>query len=444
MLFHSASGLEGLLRDCLEVHGNSIRMIDAHRLREERIDALVYNAMFQPSERVRYFLAWLIRQAAAGNAIYPASLGEIYAQAGHGRIEKFVLPVLSLQAMTYVGGRAAFQAARETGSGLLVFSLDGAAKPAQSPLDYTTCLLAAAIREGYEGPLFFEADCLAAQPAADEAAHRDALDRLKEVAAEALDYGYFNLLLDPRRLERLDLPDPSAQVQLSYTDCAEVASFVRQTEPQGVGSAIGVRFSLDTGSIARLRAFAQGFETEFVSRAGHVPGISKFNLNIRGEEDLDMAVDFAEVALREYYLPTGIGLEDAALPDDWIEAAVDLPFWEVRLGGRLEEQILHHPVFPVQLRQEMQRWIEDRAETLQVAYEQFKRELWDLPAQTQETIMADLKSDLVEIIRRLRVEDSIHLVIDAVTIQQTELPRPVEGYFQDAETTYQDILDQLG
>ncbi len=461
MLFHSASGLEGLLRGCLEVRSDGVRIIDAQRLREERIDALVYNAMFQPSERVRYFLAWLIRQAAAGNAIYPASLKGLYAMAARGQTPKFTVPAVSLRAMTYAGGRSAFQAAWETGTGALVFNLDGAAKPAQSPLDYATCLLAAAIREGYEGPLFLEADFLHAQPVTDEAAHGDELERLKELAEEALNEGFFNLEFDTTRLENLTLPDPTEQEQACYLDCAALASFVRQTEPGGVGSAIGIRFNCHGDlehRVQRLRAFMTGFETEFTSRAGHVPGISKFNLNIRGEEDLGMAVDFAEVALREYWLPTSVGQEGAALPDDLIEAVVDLPFVEVHLGSRLEERIFDHPAFPAQLRQAMQRWIEACASARQagqsdedlrlamrpLAYEQFKRELWDLPGQTQEAIMADLKADLVEIIRRLRVEDSIHLVIDAVTIQQTELPRPVEGYHQDAKTYYRDILDQLG
>jgi hypothetical protein len=462
MLFHSATGLEGLLRDCLEVRDNGVKIIDAHRLREERIDALVYNAMFQPSERVRYFLSWLIRQVAAGNAIYPASLQGLYTAAARGQTPTLTLPAISLRVMTYAGGRAAFRAARETGAGALAFNLDAAAKPAQSPLDYATCLLAAALREGYEGPLFLQANFLHERPMADEPAHSDELERLKELVEEALNEAFFNLELDATRMENLTLPDLSAQEQACYADCAELASFVRQTEPGGVGSAIGIQFNSrgdPEHRVQRLRAFMTGFETEFTSRAGHVPGISKFNLNIRGKVDLDIAADFAEVARREYWLPTSVSMDSAAMPDDVIEAVADLPFVGAHLGSRLEDRILDHLAFPGQLRQAMQHWIdttygeahqpgegdEDFYRAMRpLAYEQFKREMWDLPRQTQEAIMADLQTGLVEDIKRLKVEDSIHLAIDTVNIQQTELPRPIEGYFQDAETTYRDILDQLG
>lgn len=442
MLFHSASGLEGLLRGCVEVHGNAVRIIDAGRLREERIDALVYNAMFQPSERVRYFLAWLIRQVAAGNAIYPSSLQGWYARVGRGQAPSFTIPALRLRMISYAAGRAAFRAMRETGAGAVVFSLDGAAKPAQSPLDYATCLLAAAIREGYEGPLFLEADFLRAQPGADE--------RLKELVGEALNAGFFNLEFGLTRLKNLSLPDPTEQEQAYSTDCAALAGFVRQAEPAGVGSAIGIRFDAALEQLVlRLRTFVPGFETEFTSRAGHVPGIGKFDLSLGRVEDLGQAKDFAEVALREFYLPTSVSLEGEAVEDELIEAVATFPWVGVNLGARLEAQMFVHPAFPSQLRQEMQRWLETacpgRGDSVRPwAYEQFKRELWDLPEEIQEAIMAELQASLVDTIRWFKADDSIHLMIEAVNIQQTELPRPVEGYHQDAETYYRDILDRLG
>ncbi len=415
MLFHSAAGLEGLLRDCLEVRGNSVKIVDAHKLREERLDALIYNALFQPEERVRYFLAWLIRQAASGHAIYPASLGALYAKQGRGQIPKLVIPAASLEAMTYAAGRAAFRAAKEVGCGALVFSLEGVDTP--SPLDYATCLLAAAIREGYEGPLFLEADFLQAEPGKRE--------NLQDRVEEALNTGFFNLLLDPRRLIDVTLPDPKAQVEAAYTLCAELASLMRRSEPEGVGSAIGIRFNCrgDADLVPRLRAFMEGFEPEFVSRAGHVPGIATFDLSIRGVADLDAAVDFAEVARREYYLPTGLSLEEEAATEEVLEAMLNLPFGQIHFGDWLEAKLAARP--DLAALEQASQW-------------------WELQDQEQQALIDDLKDEWRGILQRLGAVDNIHLVVETVAIQQTELPRPKEGYHQDAETYYRDILDQLG
>jgi hypothetical protein len=69
MLLRSAQGLKELLSGILEVKDNRVDFIDAHRLRTERLDPLVYNAVFHESERLRYFLCWLIRRVASGLAI---------------------------------------------------------------------------------------------------------------------------------------------------------------------------------------------------------------------------------------------------------------------------------------------------------------------------------------------------------------------------------------
>ncbi len=406
MLFHSASGLQGLLRDCLEVHGNSVKIVDAHRLREDRLDALIYNALFQPNEKVRYFLCWLIRQAASDCAIYPASLAGVYARMGRGQTSKFIIPAVSLRHMPYAAGRAAFRAAREAGSGAMVFSLSPA-EPALTSVDYATCLLAAALREGYEGPIFLEADYLRAETA-------ENLSSLQDRIEEALAAGFFNLLFDLSRL--VDLTPPEPDVQAAYTLCAELAGSARRSEPKGVDSALGVRFvcGSDTDLVPFLRAFMEGFEVAFVSRAGHVLGVSKFDLRICGVVDLPAAVDFAEVARREYFLPTGISVEDASALEEVMAEEERLPFAELHLGD----------------------WLAGRLSA--------QTQLWDIPQEEQEPFIDALTADWAALFKRLKAVDNIHLVLNSVAIQQTELPRPTEGYHRDAETYYRAILDQLG
>jgi hypothetical protein len=462
MLLQSALGLTELLSNTLEVKDNRVNIICAHRLRTERIDGLIYNAVFHESERLRYFLCWLIRRAASGLAVYPASVQGLYAAAARGQVRRFTAPAVSLRAMTYDAARACFRAAKETGCGAMILDLgrNALVGPAQPPLEYATCLLAGAIREGYEGPVFLQANYLHERCAADNTEHGDELDRLQDLAEEALDAGFFNLELDTADLEDLSLPDPADQERASCADAAQLAGFVRTTEPAGVDTHLGVKMNSHGDAMHlphRFRAFMEGFATEFTGRAGHVTGIGKLSLHIRSADELRLIHDLAEVARREYALATGVNYDGAPLPEVLLAELPRLPVVEVHFGTRYEDLILHHPAFPAQLRDAMHGWIDqtygelrgpeqDHANFYQQmrmeALERFKQQLWDLAPENKDPIMADLQKTFVSDFKRLKVEDTIHLALAAINIQDTELPRPVEGYYHDVEATYRDLVGE--
>lgn len=455
----SPAQLWSLLSNTLDVRANRVEIIDPHRLRTERIDPLVYNAVFHDSERLRYFLCWLIRRAAAGMSIYPASAQGLYAAAARGQVRRFTAPALSLRVMTYDAARACFRAAKQSGCGAMVLDLGPNATegPAQSPVEYATCLLAGAIREGYEGPVFLQADYLRERRAADEADQRDEFDRFQNLAEEALGAGFFNLELDTSALEDPLAPDPREQERASCADAARLAAFVRKTEPPGVDTNLGVKMRGrgDSEHVARrLRAFMEGFASEFADRAGSVTGIGKLSLDLRSADELGASRDLAEVARREYNLATSVSWGGAPLPEALFAELTRFPVVEAHLGTRYEDLVLNHPGFPAPLRDAMSDWIDktygtirgaeqDRASFQQQlrmpALERFKREMWDLPPESKDPIMADLQRTLLADFKRLDVEDTIHAVLANINIQDTELPRPVEGYYHDVEATYHDL-----
>ncbi len=462
MLLQSAQDLKGLLFDTLVVQDNCVNIIDAHRLRTERIDHLIYNAVFHESERLRYFLYWLIRRAAAGLSIYPSSIHGLYAAAARGQVRRFTAPAVCIRAMPYDAARACFRAAKETGCGavLLDLSRNLAEGPALSPAEYTSCMVAGAIREGYEGPVFLQANYLHERRVADETGHGHELDRLQDLAEEALNAGMFNLELDTADLEDLSLPELAEQERASYEDTARLAGFVRTTEPAGVDTNLSVKMNShgDVVHLAqRFRAFMEGFATELTDRAGHVAGIGKLSLPVRSTDDLRMVHDLAEVARREYAVATGVNFDGTPFIEDLLEKLPQFPIVEAHFGNRYEDFILHHTAFPSQLRDAIDGWIDqtygemrgreqDHANFhLQMrapALESFKRQLWDLPPENKDSIMKDLQDTLIADFKRLSAEDTIHLALAAINIQDTEPPRPAEGYYHDAEGAYWDLVGE--
>jgi len=149
--------------------------------------------------------------------------------------------------------------------------------------------------------------------------------------------------------------------------------------------------------------------------------------------------------------------DGAPLPDDLFVELPHIAVVEAHLGTRYEDLILHHPAFPAQLRDELYRWIDETYGELRgpeqdsanfhlqmrmTALDRFKQQLWDIAPENKDLIMAELQETFVADFKRLKVEDTIYPALAAINIQDTELPRPVEGYYHDVEATYRDLVGE--
>ncbi len=151
---------------------------------------------------------WAIREAARASGVVPASIQGLYAARGQGRWGGRTVPAMNLRGWTYQTSRAAFRAAQKMGASLLIFeqALAEALYARQSPAEYTAGVLAAAMREGYRGPLFLQADhdqVNAGSFARDSAAE---IQRLSEVIREQVAASFFNIDIDASTVVDLSLP----------------------------------------------------------------------------------------------------------------------------------------------------------------------------------------------------------------------------------------------
>ena len=72
----------------------------------------------------------------------------------------FTVPAINLRAMAYDSARAVFRAAVPRNVGALIFEIARSeiGYTEQRPAEYLSVVAAAAIREGYRGPLFVQGD----------------------------------------------------------------------------------------------------------------------------------------------------------------------------------------------------------------------------------------------------------------------------------------------
>src|SRR4030042_2801015 len=101
-------------------------------------------------------LAKKIFDTAYKRGIYPSSIHQFYLARGLGEFGGFTVPAINLRGMTYDLARAIFRVARANNSAAFIFEIAKSEMgyTAQPPIEYSSVILAAAIKEGYTAPVF--------------------------------------------------------------------------------------------------------------------------------------------------------------------------------------------------------------------------------------------------------------------------------------------------
>ncbi|HUV53324.1 MAG TPA: aldolase, partial [Dehalococcoidia bacterium] len=126
----------------------------------EQIDALVKDAALAPDSQAREKSQHKIKDLAASQGVYPASIQGLYEAAGRGIYSGRTVPAINIRGITYDVARAVFSAAIKGNVGAFIFEIARSeiGYTNQRPGEYAACVLAAAIREGFEGPVFIQGD----------------------------------------------------------------------------------------------------------------------------------------------------------------------------------------------------------------------------------------------------------------------------------------------
>src|SRR5258708_35577282 len=182
------------------------------RYGESEIDTLAWSAVFGDKGE-KEAARRNIRQLAASRSILPASILPIYEARGRGELRGFTVPALNLRALTYDSARAVFRTARKLSAGAFIFEIARSeiGYTDQRPDEYATVVLAAALREGWTGPVFLQGDHFQTN------AKKMKRDPAKEVRAiedlilEAIAAQFYQIDIDTSTL--VDLSQPTVDQQ---------------------------------------------------------------------------------------------------------------------------------------------------------------------------------------------------------------------------------------
>src|SRR5438094_74641 len=123
------------------------------------MDELVRRAVFGAAGE-REEARWLIWEIGQHAGVRPASIHELYMARGRGEVPAFTTPAMNIRVLAYDSARAVFRAAKRLDVGALICEIARSeiGYTEQRPAEYVAVITAAALREGFTGPLFIQGD----------------------------------------------------------------------------------------------------------------------------------------------------------------------------------------------------------------------------------------------------------------------------------------------
>jgi fructose/tagatose bisphosphate aldolase len=419
-----------------------ICLIDNAALRNDGggIDHLVRIAVFGATDAERDSARRVIRHLSQQLGIVPASIHAFYMARGRGVAKGATTPAINVRMMAYDTARAIFRAALAADAGAFIFEIARSeiGYTAQRPAEYATVILAAAIKEGYQGPIFLQGDHFQINPrkyASDPAGELAAVETL---ILEAIAAGFYNIDIDTSTLVDAELADVEAQQALNAEISARLTFFIRHHQPEKVVISIGGEIGEvgKTNSTAEeLRAYMNGYNTELAERGGAI-GLAKISIQTGTSHggvvlpdgslaqvaiDFDCLRDLGEVARNEYGLGGAVQHGASTLPSECFDAFSKADAVEVHLATDFQNIVFDAPELPTELRQAVATYVVrecaseratgDTDEQFQYklrkkAIGPFKQRFWDLPTAVRDAISK-------------RLEARFHMLFDKLSIAGT-------------------------
>ncbi|MBE0480182.1 MAG: class II fructose-bisphosphate aldolase [Dehalococcoidia bacterium] len=404
----------------------------------EKIDSLIRHAVFDEDSEARAKSRRYIRELALAVGVFPASIHGIYMAASKGPEKPFTVPAINIRGLTYDVARSVFSAALKDRVGALIFEIARSeiGYTGQRPDEYAVCILAAAVREGFKGPVFIQGDHFQVNASRYREDPEKETGAMKDLIREAVDAGFFNIDIDASTIVDLSRPDLEQQQEMNCRVTADMTRFIRAIEPGGVTISIGGEIGevgKRNSTVEDLRAFMNGYlrmlepGLEGISKISVQTGTSHGGVVLPDGSMAEVKIDFdtiralTRVARDEYRLGGVVQHGASTLPDEAFDRFPEAGTLEIHLATAFQNLIYDSPDFPKDLRDRIYRHISEKFagerkagdsqeqfiyKTRKKGFGGFKREMWGLPEENREAIRDTLESRFSLLFHKLNVVDT--------------------------------------
>ncbi len=441
-IYQTKQELLSSMEEAIRVTDGAVTVPDEPRLQGPAMDRLIYNAVFAGAE-VKALARWLIWETAQEIGIRPASINALYLARGRGETDGgWTVPAMNLRGMAYDMARAVFQASLPRDVAAMIFEIARSEMgyTGQPPAEYASVVLAAAMREGYRGPVFIQGDHFQVNPGKYTESIETELSSLEDLIQQSVEAGFFNIDIDTSTLVDLSQPTITEQQRTNFELCARFTRVIRELEPVGITISVGGEIGEVGGKNStpeELRAFMGGYNDELpegmvgLSKISIQTGTSHGGVVLPDGSLAQVSIDFdvmrrlSNIAREEYGMGGAVQHGASTLPEEAFHKFAEKGCLEIHLATGFQNIIYEHPEFPDDLRQRIydylkeehaQRWKDDQTEEQFIydnrkrAFGTFKKEVWDIEAAARAQIREALQEKFTFLFEQLGAVDTVELV----------------------------------
>jgi fructose/tagatose bisphosphate aldolase len=339
---------------------------------------------------------------------------------GKGKVpNSFTVPAMNLRALAFDAARAVFRAAIPIEAAAFIFEIARSEMgyTDQRPAEYVTSILAAAVAEGYKGPVFIQGDHYQVSAKRFASDKETELQAVRDLIVESIAAGFFNIDIDTSTLVDLSKTSVPEQQVLNTTLSAMFTAFIRAHEPAGLTISVGGEIGEVGGHNSNeeeLRAYADGFNAELNKLAKGAVGISKLSIQTgtshggvvlpdgsiaKVSVDFDTLLKLSRIARKDYGMGGAVQHGASTLPEDAFHKFLEAEAVEVHLATNFQNMLFDR--LPADLRSEMYAFLDVKSaserkadlsdeqfyyKTRKNAVGPFKKQTWNMPTAKKEEI----------------------------------------------------------
>ncbi len=410
-----------------------LQITDAPRLRQN-IHRLAEMSALETGPK-QGWARFMTRMIAQKLGIYPASIHDLYMARGRGDVPPvFTVPALNLRVLAFDAARAVFRAANKMDAAAFIFEIARSEMvyTDQRPAEYATSVLAAAIAEGYQGPVYIQGDHFQVSAKRYATDPTGELEALKTLMREAVAAGFFNIDVDTSTLVDLSQTSIAAQQSLNTQLSAMFTYFIRSIEPEGVRISIGGEIGEVGGRNSteeELRGYLDGYQEELTTKSTDVVGLSKISIQTGTSHggvvlpdgsmaqvsvDFDTLRKLSRISRNDYGMGGAVQHGASTLPEDAFGKFVEAEACEVHLATNFMNMFFDK--VPADFRKEVYAYLDEKSaserkpgmtdeqfyyKTRKSAVGPFKRQSWGLPPATKDEIGQAWEEQFAKLFRLL-------------------------------------------
>ncbi len=419
----------------------------SHIKNKNNIDTLIELAVFGADPQMKEEHYRVIREMARSGGTYPASIQGLYEASGKGLYNGITVPAINIRGITYHVAQAVFRAAIKDGVGAFIFEIARSeiGYTIQSPGEYAACILAAAIREGFQGPVFIQGDHFQVRRKMYRENPEGELNDIKELIRDSVNVGFYNIDIDASTLVDLTKSGLEEQQAKNSQITAEMTQFIRGIEPKGVTISVGGEIGeigKGNSTIDDLKAYMDGYRrlldtgVKGISKISVQTGTSHGGVVLPDGSIAEVNVDFntlrelSRAAREEYGMGGAVQHGASTLPDGAFDMFPQVNTVEVHLATGFQNMIYDSPSFPADMLATIHKHLDAQYKderksgeteeqffykTRKKAFGDFKKELWHLPESNHREIMKELEDRFSLIFHKLNVINTRDMVQKYVT-----------------------------